>query len=245
MADRHMSVVDHLNELRGRLIISGIGFIVTFIVGFFVAKPVIIYLQNSEQAHNIQMNAFSVTDPINIYMKFALIIGLVLLSPLLMYQLWAFIRPGLYELEQKVTLSYIPMTLILFLGGVAFSYYIVFPYVLEFMISLSKMLDIQNVIGINEYFTFLLQITLPFGLLFEMPVLVMFLTRLGIITPSFLTKIRKYAYFILLVIAGIITPPELTSHLLVTLPLIILYEISIVISRIAYKRMMKRRNRDD
>ncbi|MFC7393523.1 twin-arginine translocase subunit TatC [Scopulibacillus cellulosilyticus] len=244
MSNKRMSVVDHLNELRKRLMIVVFGFFVTFIIGMLVAKPVIIYLQHSEQAQDIAMNAFRVTDPLNVYMEFAFIIGIVLVSPLIMYQLWAFVSPGLYEHERKVTLSYIPVTLILFLIGIAFSYYILFPFVVGFMGNLSKALHIQNEIGINEYFSFLLQLTLPFGFLFEMPMLVMFLTRLGIITPQFLTKIRKYAYFVLLVIAGIITPPELMSHLMVTVPLIILYEISIVISKFAYRQSVKRLSQD-
>ncbi|TCP19727.1 sec-independent protein translocase protein TatC [Scopulibacillus darangshiensis] len=245
MSDKRMSVVDHLNELRRRIVTVLIGFIVTFIIGFFLAKPVIVFLQHADQAKDINMNAFRLTDPLDVYMKFAFIIGIVLISPLIMYQLWAFVRPGLYENEQKVTLAYIPLTLILFLGGVAFSYYIVFPNIVGFMGNLGEMLHIENTIGINEYFSFLLQMTLPFGILFQMPILVMFLTRLGIITPFFLTKIRKYAYFILLVIAGIITPPELLSQLMVTVPLIILYEMSIVISRFAYRRAMKQRSHED
>ncbi|MBM7646591.1 sec-independent protein translocase protein TatC [Scopulibacillus daqui] len=244
MSNKRMSVIEHLNELRRRLMIVVFGFIVTFIIGLLAAKPVIIYLQHSEQAQDITMNAFRVTDPLNVYMEFAFIIGAVLVSPLVMYQLWAFVSPGLYEHERKVTLSYIPIALILFLLGLAFSYYILFPFVVGFMGHLSKEMHIQNVIGINEYFSFLLQLTLPFGFLFEMPILVMFLTRLGIITPPFLIKIRKYAYFILLVIAGIITPPELVSHLMVTVPLIILYEISIGISKLAYKQSLKRLSHD-
>jgi sec-independent protein translocase protein TatC len=104
------------------------------------------------------------------------------------------------------------------------------------MSRLADRLDINQVIGINEYFQFLFQLTLPFGLLFQMPVIVMFLTRLGIITPDFLVRVRKFAYFILLVVGAFITPPELLSHLMVTVPLLLLYEISIIISRFAYRK---------
>ncbi len=242
MSDKKMSVVDHLTELRTRIIVVLIGFVVTFIAGLFLSKPVILFLQHADQAKAIDMNAFRVTDPLDVYMKFAFIIGLVLCSPVIMYQLWAFIRPGLLDHEQKVTLSYIPMTFFLFVFGVLFSYFIIFPNILGFMKNLGQSLHIDNVIGINEYFSFLIQMTLPFGFLFQMPILVMFLTRLGLITPYFLVKIRKYAYFILIVIAGIITPPELVSHLMVTVPLIILYEISIGISKFSYRRAILRAN---
>src|SRR5690606_18709476 len=93
--------------------------------------------------------------------------------------------------------------------------------------------------GINEYFQFLFQLTVPFGILFQLPVVVMFLTRLGIVTPMFLVQIRKYVYFVLLVIAAFITPPDILSHMMVTVPMLILYEISIFISRAAYKKRME------
>ena len=158
---------------------------------------------------------------------------------MILYQLWAFVSPGLYEKERKVTLAYIPIALLLFLSGVAFSYFILFPFVVDFMMRMSNDLHVEQVIGIHEYFTFLMQLTLPFGFLFQMPVVLMFLTRLGIITPMFLSKIRKYAYFVLLVIAALITPPELVSHLMVTLPMLVLYEVSIVISRVTYRKMQQ------
>jgi sec-independent protein translocase protein TatC len=107
------------------------------------------------------------------------------------------------------------------------------------MATLSASLKIKSVIGINEYFHFLLQLTIPFGLVFELPVLVMFLTRLGMITPFFLSKIRKYAYFVLLIIAGIITPPDVMSQIIVMIPLVILYELSVMISRYTYKKSIQ------
>lgn len=245
MPDKKMSVVEHLTELRTRLVFTLIGLIVTFIAGLFLAEPAIVYLQHAEMARNIHMNAFRVTDPLDVYMKFAFIIGIIFASPLIMYQLWSFIRPGLYENEQKVTLAYIPLTFFLFVFGILFSYFVIFPNILNFMNNLGRNLHIHNVIGINEYFSFLIQMTLPFGFLFQMPLLVMFLTRLGIITPIFLTKVRKYAYFILIVIAGIITPPELVSHLMVSIPLILLYEVSIAISKFSYRRTALQLNHDE
>lgn len=239
MADNSMSMMEHLEELRKRLIVSSIGFVIAFGVGFFLAKPTILYLQHNKAAEGIQMNYFRVTDPFNLFMQMAFVIGLIIVSPLLLYQLWAFVSPGLYKHERKVTLSYIPIMVILFLAGVAFSFYILFPYVLHFMAKLSASLHINSVIGINEYFHFLLQLTIPFGFVFELPVLVMFLTRLGIITPFFLGKIRKYAYFILLIMAGLITPPDVMSQLIVMIPLVILYELSVLISRYTYKKAMK------
>src|SRR5690606_8099765 len=168
------------------------------------------------------------------------VIAGVLTSPVILYHLWAFISPELYEKERKATLSYIPIAVLLFLVGISFSYFILFPFVVRFMANLSNHLEVNLVIGINEYFDFLFQMTLPFGFLFQLPVIILFLTRLGIINPHLLSRFRKYAYFILLVIAALITPPDVLSHMMVTLPLFLLYEISIWISKLVYRKMLKR-----
>ncbi|MBY6038582.1 twin-arginine translocase subunit TatC [Fictibacillus nanhaiensis] len=237
--EKKMTMYDHLGELRKRIILTALAFFAFLIAGFFFARPVIVYLQSDPIAKDIQMNAFHLTDPLNVYMSFAFIIGLVLTAPFALYQLWAFISPGLFENERRVTLMYIPVSFLLFLTGLAFSYFILFPFVVGFMGNVATALSVEGEYGIQEYFSFLFNITLPFGLLFQFPVLVMFLTRLGIVSPQFLKSIRKVAYFVILVIAGLITPPELISHLMVTFPLIILYEVSIVISKTAYKKRMK------
>lgn len=231
-----MSIMDHAEELRRRIFVVLAFFIVALIGGFFLAVPVITFLQNSPQAADMPFNAFRLTDPLRVYMNFAVITALVLIIPVILYQLWAFVSPGLKENEQKATLAYIPIAFLLFLAGIAFSYFILLPFVISFMGQMADRLEINEMYGINEYFSFLFQLTIPFGLLFQLPVVVMFLTRLGVVTPAFLRKIRKYAYFALLVIAGIITPPELTSHLFVTVPMLILYEISITISAITYRK---------
>jgi len=236
-----MSVIEHITELRKRLVIVVVFFFLAVIAGFLLSGPIIIYLQHTDEAKALTLNAFNLTDPLMVYMKFAFIIAFVITSPIILYQLWSFVSPGLYEKERKVTLSYIPISVFLFLLGVAFSYFILFPFVIDFMERISNKLDVNQVIGINEYFSFLIQLTLPFGLLFQLPVVIMFLTRLGIVTPMFLSKVRKYAYFVLLVIAALITPPELASHLMVSIPLFILYEISIWVSRATYRKSQKLR----
>lgn len=234
-----MSIYEHLEELRKRIMIVVIFFILAMIAGFFLSMPIVDYLQSTPEKMGIELNTFRLSDPLQVFMDFAFVIGLLITLPVALYQLWAFVRPGLYENEQKVTLYYIPVIVFLFLLGLAFSYFVLFPFVIKFMGGLAEALDVEETYGITEYFNFLFQLTLPFGLLFQFPVIVMFLTRLGIITPTLLRKIRKYSYFVILVVAGLITPPELMSHMLVTLPLIILYEISIFISDIAYRKVLK------
>ncbi|MCA1042471.1 twin-arginine translocase subunit TatC [Bacillus infantis] len=239
MSHKDMTIYEHIGELRKRLVMTVVFLFCAMILSFFLAEPLIVYLQGADEAKELTMNAFRLTDPVKIYMQFAFIIAFVMTSPVILYQFWAFISPGLYEKERKVTLSYIPVSVILFIGGVAFSYFILFPFVVDFMTRIADRLDINQVIGINEYFQFLFQLTIPFGILFQLPVVIMFLTRLGIVTPMFLSSIRKYAYFVLLVIAAFITPPELLSHMMVTVPLLLLYELSIFISRFSYKKVLE------
>jgi sec-independent protein translocase protein TatC len=236
MSQQDMTIYEHLEEIRKRLMVVVVFFFIAAIGGLLLAKPLIHYLQHADAAAEMTMNAFRVTDPLKIYFQVAFVIGIILTSPVILYQLWAFVSPGLHEKERRVTLSYIPASVLLFLGGLAFSYFILFPYIIHFMMKLSGDLNIEQVIGINEYFQFLFQTTIPFGLLFQLPVVTLFLTRLGIVTPQFLGQIRRYAYFVLLVIAALITPPDIISHMMVSIPLFILYEVSIFVSKIGYKK---------
>ena len=236
MKEQEMSIWAHLEELRRRLFIVLVFFVVALIVGFFVSSPLITLLQQTPEARDLPMNAFKMTDPLRIFMTFTFAIGIVLIFPVVLYQLWSFVKPGLHEKEQKATLAYIPIAFVLFLTGVAFAYFVLFPLILSFMASMADRLDITEQYGINEYFAFLFQLILPFGALFQLPVVVMFLTRIGLLTPILLSKIRKYAYFVLLLIAGFITPPDLFSHLMVTVPLLLLYEFSIWLSKLTYRK---------
>ncbi|MET1030809.1 twin-arginine translocase subunit TatC [Domibacillus tundrae] len=236
MSQQDMTIYEHLEEFRKRLVIVVVFFFIAVIAGLVFAKPIIHYLQHADEAAALTMNAFRVTDPLKIYFQMAFVIGIILTSPVILYQLWAFVSPGLHEKERRVTLSYIPASVLLFLGGLSFSYFVLFPYIIHFMMELSGDLNIEQVIGINEYFKFLFQTTIPFGFLFQLPVVTLFLTRLGIVTPQFLSQIRRYAYFILLVIAALITPPDIISHMIVSMPLFILYEVSIFVSKIGFKK---------
>ena len=238
MNEKNLTMIEHMEEIRKRLIVIVVFLVVAVVGSLFLAKPLIQFLQSNGEAENITLNAFSVIDPIMIFLKVVLFIAFVVISPVLMYQVWAFISPGLHEKERRATLSYIPFAFFLMIGGISFSYFVLLPYVIKFMMNLSEDLGIVQTIGINEYFTFLFQLTIPFGIVFQLPAVLLFLARLGILNPSKLVKIRKYAYFGLFVIAAFITPPDLLSHLFVTGPLFVLYEISIVISRFGYRKYL-------
>lgn len=239
MNPKDLTVIEHIEELRKRLFIVAVFFVLAMVGSFFVAKPIVKYIQATGESYKLVLHAFDVTTPLSIYIQVIFIISFILSSPVLMYQLWAFISPGLREVERKATLSYIPYSFLLFLAGLSFSYFLLFPYIMKFMMNLSSDLDIQQVIGVHEYFSFLFKLTIPFGFLFQLPIVILFFSRIGMLNPDLLIRIRKYSYFALFVCAAIIAPPELASHLMVSVPLFLLYEISIVISRIGYKKYLK------
>ena len=157
---------------------------------------------------------------------------------MLLFQLWLFITPGLHESERKATLKYIPYAFILFIVGIAFSYFILFPNVMRFMVNLSNDLEIETIVNISEYFSFLFKLVIPFGIIFQLPVLTLFLSRIGILDPQLMVKFRKYSYFALFVLAILLAPPDLVSNILIAIPLFILYEVSIVIARLGYRKFL-------
>ncbi len=234
--EKRMDIVGHLSELRNRLIVTGIFFIVFFIIGFIFIKDIYAFFESD---FDFKLTVTSPGDIIWIYFTLAGLIAVVGTLPVLCLQLWLFIRPGLTKSERKASLSYIPAIFLLFVLGLVFGYYMFVKLILPFLLSLNDGM-FNELFTVDKYFRFLLRVTLPFAFLFELPVIMMFLTSLGIVTPSFLKRIRKYAYFVLLVIAAIITPPDLFLHLLVTVPLILIYEISISLSGIVYRKKLKR-----
>lgn len=236
MNPKELTVIEHIEELRKRLFICAVFFVLALIVSFYFAKPIIRFIQISEEAQELTLNAFKVGDPLTVYLEVTFIVATIITSPIILYQLWAFITPGLHEMERKATLKYIPYAFLLFIGGLAFGYFILFPNVLHFMMTLSNDLDIQQTIGINEYFSFLFKLVVPFGLIFELPVVMLFLARLGILNPQLMVKFRKYSYFVLFVIAVLVAPPDIISYIMISIPLFVLYEVSIIIARIGYRK---------
>ncbi|AIQ34035.1 MULTISPECIES: twin-arginine translocase subunit TatC [Paenibacillus] len=233
-----MSVVDHLTELRKRIIYVLIVFILGLVGGLFCAKPIYDYLISTDLAQGFVLHAFSFWDGIGMYMKIAMAVSLVISIPFIAYQLWAFISPGLRPEERSATLRYVPYVFVLFLIGLSFAYYVVFPMALSFTISITRSMGLEETYGIAQYFNFMFSLVLPLALLFELPLLVMFLTKLRVLNPIRLRKMRRYAYFTLVFIAVVITPPDFISDFLVTIPLLILYEFSVFLSAFVYRKQL-------
>lgn len=234
MLDRELELVEHLEEMRRRLIMIGISFLFFFIIAFIFVKHIYNFFVLDL---DYKLMILSPTDTLWIYFMLSAVVAITCSIPVILTQIWLFVKPALGEREQKLTLSYIPAIFILFLIGISFGYFIVFPIVLQFLTTLSEDVFAMNFTTIN-YFRFMLHMTLPFGLLFEMPILILFLTALGIINPYRLKKVRKYAYFVLVVVSVMITPPDFISDILVIIPLLLLYEFSIYLAQWVFRKQL-------
>ncbi|PLS16258.1 twin-arginine translocase subunit TatC [Bacillus sp. M6-12] len=239
--EENINVIDHLDELRKRLIITAVSFIAFFILGFIYVEDIYKWFVKDL---DVKLIVLGPSDIIWVYFMLASVIAVAATIPIFATQLWLFVKPALKPFEVKMTLSYIPALFILFIVGLAFGYFVIFPTVLNFLVELGGDMLVTNFTA-DKYFRFVLHMTLPFAILFELPVIVMFLTSIGIINPYVLQRVRKYAYFILVVISVVISPPDIMSDILVTIPLLLLYEISITLSKVVYKRKMKRDARQE
>ncbi|MFD0697566.1 twin-arginine translocase subunit TatC [Paenibacillus sp. GCM10027628] len=233
-----MSLVEHLGELRKRIMWILIVLVIGMVGGLVIAKPLIRYLKNIPPANGIGWNVFSPWDALRLYMNFGLAVAILISLPVALYHIWAFVKPGLREVEQKASIIYIPAAFLLFLLGIAFGYFVVFPMAFYFTSSISKSLDITELYGAAQYFSFMFNIILPLAIVFELPMVVMFLTKIRLLNPKRLHKFRRYAYMLMVILATVITPPDAISAILVSVPLIILYEFSVFLSGFIYRKQL-------
>jgi sec-independent protein translocase protein TatC len=236
MNQENMEIVDHLDELRKRIIIILATFIAAFITAFIFVQDIYDWLTKDLE---MPLAVLGPLDIILIYFSIAAVVSLALAVPVIVLQIWLFVKPGLTPEEQKASLMYIPASFVLFAGGLAFGYFIVIPIVLDFLLNLGAG-TFETMFTADRYFQFVLRMTVPFSILFEMPLVVMFLTSIGVITPHGMHKNRKYAYFAIVIVSVLVSPPDFLSDVLVIVPLIFLYEASISLSRIVYKKRMRR-----
>ncbi|MER2260531.1 MAG: twin-arginine translocase subunit TatC [Psychrobacillus sp.] len=233
-----LTLVEHLAELRKRLIIIATTFILSLAVGFWFAPKTLNFLKQQPTASHVEWNIFGYTDGLLIYVKCALVLAILVTLPIAMHQIWLFVRPGLLDKEARGTIYFIPVSFFLFLAGISFSYFILFPLMLDFMSNINESIGATETYGMQQYFTFMFNLIIPVGIVFELPVIILFLTKLGIITPDRLRKMRKVSYFVLVVVGVSITPPDFISDFIIIIPLLLLFEISILVSSWSYKRRL-------
>lgn len=224
------SLTGHLEELRTRLI--KISFII--ILGFafcfyfseyifdFVRKPIVPFLPTGGLVFTAPMDKFMA------HVKISLLASAIVTSPLWLYQLWRFIAPGLYEKEKKFGVAFIFFGSLLFTSGAAFVYTIVYPLAFEFLMTYGGMTD-APMITISEYIGFFILTTMVFGIMFELPLVLTIFGMMGLVTQSFLKKQRRYAIVILCILSAVVTPPDVISQLCMMIPLLFLYELSIIL----------------
>jgi len=190
--------------------------------------------------YSFKLQSLGLADQFTSQMWIALLGGLIIGAPYLLWEIWRFIKPALSETEKKASTGFILSASFLFLVGVLFSYYIIIPLSVNFLGNYKVSQMVENNFTMDSYISTITTLTLASGLLFELPILVYFLTKFGIITPQFMRKYRKHAIVVILLVAGIITPsPDVTSQMLVAFPLYVLYEASIFVSRFVVRRKAK------
>ncbi len=222
-----MTFFEHLTELRKRIIYSLYAIGIGAFIGVYVSK----YVINSHPAGYL-----------NTYITLGVYIGIVLASPIVLYQIWLFVAPALYKHERSAITGFVFSTVFLFLAGIAFGYFITLPYILRFLVSFQGPISsIKPMITVNEYFDLVLLILLGLGLVFELPILIFFLSLFGIVTPKFLWKNFRYAILIITVVAAIVTPtPDAMTMLIFMAPMVGLYFVGIAVSAVVTRRRERR-----
>lgn len=238
MADHDLHLTEHLAELRKRLLITLGAFIVALFAAFIYVEDIYQWLTRNL---GYKLQTLGPSDVLWVYLMISAVFAIAVTIPIAGFQLWRFVAPGLKDNERRAALAYIPALAVLFAAGLSFGYFVIYPMVLNFLTSMAAGTFETNYTA-ERYFRFMINMTVPFGVLFEMPVIVMFLTSLGILNPVRLAKVRKMAYFLLTIVAVTITPPDIVSDVLVIVPLLFLYEISIGLSRFIFLRKQAKQN---
>jgi len=229
------NITEHLEDLRRRIIYVLAFFLIALIGSLVFVGNVYNYLVTPLQG--MRLVVLGPGEVVQIYLTIAGVAAIAVTTPFLLWQLWVFVGPGLLAHERRYALRLIGPITVMFLLGVAFAYYVIFPEIFHFLRQIAE-IRFTVMFTASEYFSFMFAIVVPFGLLFELPIVVMFLTRIGVITPMWLRSVRRYAYFLCVILGVFISPPELISHLSVVVPMILVYEISIGISALTYKRKL-------
>ncbi len=228
-----MSFVEHLEELRWRLLKSLLAVIIMTGLAFFFSKQLMAFI--IAPLGEIKLYVTQVTGSFYAYLKISFFGGIIAASPIVFYQLWAFVAPGLYPHEKSRLLPLVLISTVLFGVGAGFCYLVVLPIALKFLIGFSGDL-LSPIITVGSYLTFAGMLMLSFGLAFEIPVIAFFLGKVGIVSSRFLAKGRPYAVVLILVAGAILTPPDVATQLMLAVPLYVLYEVSIIIVRLTGKR---------
>jgi sec-independent protein translocase protein TatC len=236
-SDDKMSIITHLAEFRRRLIACFMVFAVTFCVSFYFSEWIVSQLR--ALGGSFSFIYISPTELMLSYIRIAVIAGIVISFPVIGYNLWRFLCPGLTVKEKMGFFAILTFGVVLFLIGAAFCYAVVMPLALKFLGGINMDGSIVPMVSIQNYLSFVISMLLTFGIVFELPIVTILLTKIGLLNPLFLKKNRKYVFLLTFVVAAIITPPDITTQVMVALPMMALFEISIALCGILFRKRFK------
>ncbi|WP_396171666.1 twin-arginine translocase subunit TatC [Flavobacterium sp.] len=262
---KEMSFLDHLEELRWLLVRSTIAIIIMAFLTYFISDYLfdtiifgptrpsfytyrwfcdLSHYLNFGESICIEELPFIIQNTlmegqVNMFVWMCLLAGFILAFPYILYQIWGFISPALYPNERKNAKFFIFISSLLFFLGVLFGYFVIIPMSVNFVATFTVSEMVKNQFTLESYIGMFKTSVIAGGLFFELPIIIYFLTKLGLVTPEFLRKYRKYAIVIVLIVAAIVTPPDVVSQTIVAIPMLIIFELSVIISSIVYKRKLK------
>jgi sec-independent protein translocase protein TatC len=259
MEEQKMPITEHLGDLRKRIIVCVIALFITFLISFnysedifrfimfplkynldFSVKNMYIHFVPQDKLQNTKLVFLAPAEAFWMNIKVAFVAGLILALPLIFYQLWKFVSPGLLHKEKRYVVPFILLATSLFLIGAAFCFFIVLPFAMGFLLTYKVGDFLSPMLSVGNYVDFCLKFILAFGAVFELPIAIIFFTRMGIVTPKTLAKNRKYAILLAFVVAAILTPtPDAFNQTLMAVPIIVLYEVGIILSRIFKRRKVE------
>jgi sec-independent protein translocase protein TatC len=238
MTDNKQPFISHLKELRDRLIVCVIGVGVAFVIAYIFKERLFAFLMHPFVEVMPTKSSFiftGVTEAFVTYFKVSIVAALFLASPVILYEAWMFVSPGLYENEKRYVLPFITFGAIFFAIGGLFCYFVVIPYVYHFFVAYAGP-SIVPMPSLSKYMNMTLKMLVIFGLIFQMPLVAFYLSKAGILRYRTLAKKRRYAILVIVIVSAVITPPEVTSQLLMALPMYGLFEVSIIIAKFFGKK---------
>ena len=244
-ADGSMSLSGHLRELRNRIVVVVVSLFVAFTACLSIAPRFITFLTDMGEKYDYVYVYIAPQELLLVYLNTALIAALVICFPIIAYEVYAFCSPGLTQKERFHFLASLGAGTVCFAGGVAFARFISLPFVLRFLIQFTGQVDVSASISIQQYIGFLMTIFVVFGLVFELPVVSVLLTSLGLIRAEWLMKGRKVMIVLIFLVAAIITPPDIVSQVMVAIPMIGLYELSIFLSKLIGTKKREAEDEED
>ena len=238
-----MPFMAHLEELRTRLVHSAIAVVVGFLAAYAFKEKLYYWLSvplKNAMPPGAKLIYTAPAEAFFTYLKIAFLAGLVAASPVIFYEIWRFVSPGLYDHEKKAIWPFVLISSVLFIAGAVFCYAVVFPYAFQFFMSFATD-DIVPMLSLKQYLSFSSTLLFAFGVVFQLPLILVFLGRIGVVNHRMLRRNRKFAVLIMFVAAALFTPPDVVSQILMAMPLLLLYEISIWMVAAAERKREERR----